>query len=186
MNRRLKMILILTLCACISGGILSVVYLISSPLIEANMLKEQQKSIYNVVINVKSYEEKVKEGIKYFVCKDSSGNVVGIALPAKGNGYQGTIKLMIGLTPDLKKITGINILEQVETPGLGGRISEKRFQDQFKGIHTKPKIGYVKNKKPERITDVQAITGATISSRSVVAIINNNVKKLRNVLELGG
>jgi electron transport complex protein RnfG len=107
---------------------------------------------------------------------------VGYALPAQGNGYQGVIKLMIGLSPDLAEITGISILEQVETPGLGGRISEQAFQEQFRGVKTEPAVGYVKNQKPEKDTDVQAVTGATISSRSVVTIINRSIEKFREVL----
>ena len=182
MKVRLKMVLILTLFACISGGVLSVVYIISSPLIEANMLKEQDRSIFLVVPEAKNYEEIDKEGLTYFDCKDASGRTVGIALPAKGNGYQGVIRLMVGLTPDLEKITGIAVLEQVETPGLGGRISEKGFQDQFKGIITDPAVGWVKNQKPDKETDIQAITGATISSRSVVAIINRSIEEIKQVL----
>ena len=86
---------------------------------------------------------------------------------------------MIGLTPGLKRITGLEILEQVETPGLGGRISEDSFLNQFKGISTEPQVNYVKNKKPEKPNEIRAITGATISSRSVVAIINKNIKAFR-------
>jgi electron transport complex protein RnfG len=182
MNVSLKMVLILTLFACISGGVLSLVYIISDPLIEANMLEEQNKAIFRVVPDAKNYEEKTKSGVQYFECTDADGRVVGIALPAKGNGYQGVISLMVGLTPDLHQIEGLAVLEQVETPGLGGRISEKSFQDQFKGINTEPAVGYVKNMAPEKDTDIQAITGATISSRSVVAIINKNIQDLRKVM----
>ncbi len=182
MNRRLKMIFILTLFASISGGVLSLVYLFSSPIIEANMLEEQNRSIFLVVPDAKSYEERVKDGITYFECKDTSGSTVGIALPAKGNGYQGVIKLMVGLAPDLERITGLQVLEQVETPGLGGRIIESGFQDQFKGISTEPAVGYVKNQKPEKDTDIQAITGATISSRSIVAIINKSIQELKQII----
>ena len=89
---------------------------------------------------------------------------------------------MVGLTPDLSEITGISILEQVETPGLGGRISEQVFQDQFQGIKTEPAVGYVKNQAPDKDTDIQAVTGATISSRSVVTIINRNIVKFREIL----
>ena len=179
MQNRTKMIIILTIFGLISGAVLSLVYMVSNPFIEKNMLAEQKRAIFSVVPNAKSYEEKEKNGMKYFECKDDSGNVVGIALPAKGNGYQGEIKLMIGLTPDLKKITGLEVLEQVETPGLGGRISEDSFLNQFKGISTEPQVNYVKNKKPEKPNEIRAITGATISSRSVVAIINKNIKAFR-------
>jgi electron transport complex protein RnfG len=182
MNIRLKMVLILTLFACVSGGFLSLVYIISSPLIEANMIEEQNKAIFLVVPEAKSYEEKLKEGVNYFECTDADGRIVGIALPAKGNGYQGVINLMVGLTPDLRQVKGLAVLEQVETPGLGGRISEKEFQSQFKGINTDPAIGWVKNRAPEKDTDIQAITGATISSRSVVAIINKRIQDLRMVM----
>ena len=182
MNKRIKMLLIMTLFACISGGVLSLVYLYSAPLIEANMLEEQRRSIYEVVPEAKSYDERTAEDTKYFECSDESGAVVGYALPAQGNGYQGVIKLMIGLSPDLSEITGISILEQVETPGLGGRISEKTFQEQFRGVKTEPEVEYVKNQKPESDNEIQAVTGATISSRSVVTIINRSVKKFQQAL----
>ena len=151
-------------------------------LFKNNMLEEEKRSIFNVVPGIDSYEEKVSGDIKYFECKDVSGVVVGYALPAQGNGYQGVIKLMVGLTTDLSKITGISVLEQVETPGLGGRISEQVFQDQFRGIKTQPAVGYVKNQAPNNETDIQAVTGATISSRSVVTIINRNIAKFRDML----
>jgi len=176
MQNRTKMIVILTVFALISGAILSLVYLFSSPFIEKNILAEQKRAIFTVVPDAKEYKEKKKNGIKYFECKDASGNIVGIALPAKGNGYQGEIKLMIGLTPDLKNITGLEVLEQVETPGLGGRISEPSFLKQFRGVETSPSVNYVKNKNPEQANEIRAITGATISSRSVVAIVNKNIK----------
>ena len=182
MNRRLKMLLIMTLFACMSGGVLSLVYLFSAPLIEANMLEEERRSIFNVVLGIDSYEEIISGDIKHFKCKDASGVVVGYALPAQGNGYQGVIKLMVGLSTDLSEITGISVLEQVETPGLGGRISEQVFQDQFQGIKTQPAVGYVKNQTPDKDTDIQAVTGATISSRSVVTIINRNIEIFRDKL----
>ncbi len=182
MSNRLKMVLILVLFACISGGVLSLVYLYSNPLIEANMLEEQRKSIFLVVRGVVEYGDVQKDGIQFFECRDSSGVVIGYALPAQGNGYQGVIKLMIGLKPDLSEITGIRVIEQVETPGLGGRISESAFQEQFRGIKTEPAVGYVKNQPPEKDTDIQAITGATISSRSIVAIVNRSIQQLREAL----
>ncbi len=181
MNNRIKMLLIMTLFACISGGVLSLVYLFSAPLIEANVLEEQRNSIFLVVPGTKNYDEKTKDGITYFECKDSSGALIGYALPIEGNGYQGVIKLMAGLKPDISELTGIKVLQQVETPGLGGRIGEKEFQKQFKGVKTEPAVGYVKNQAPEKDTDIQAITGATISSRSVVAILNKGIEKFRSV-----
>jgi len=182
MKNRTRMIVILTIFATLSGGVLSLVYLITNPLIEANMLEEERKAILQVVPGAEKYEKNIKQDLEYFICKDGKGQVVGFAVPAKGNGYQGVIKLMIGLTPDFEKITGIEVLEQVETPGLGGRIGEKSFQEQFKGVKTSPQVEYVKNKIPEKENEIQAITGATISSRSVISIINQKIKELKEVI----
>ncbi|RKX97176.1 MAG: electron transporter RnfG, partial [Spirochaetes bacterium] len=79
MKNRTKMIIILTVFGLISGAVLSLVYMISKPYIEKNMMAEQKRAIFSVVPNAKSYEEKEKNGMKYFECKDASGNVVGIA-----------------------------------------------------------------------------------------------------------
>ena len=147
MNNRFKMIFVLTLIAVISGSVLSLVYLASYPNIKANALKEQRKAIYRVVPNTKDFVLKEKDGFSYFECRDTAGEITGIALPAEGSGYQGKIKLMIGLTPELTQILGVLVLEQLETPGLGGRISESTFQDQFRGIGTKSPIIFVKNIK---------------------------------------
>jgi electron transport complex protein RnfG len=183
MNKRLKMILVMTLFACISGGVLSFVYMLSNPFIEANMLDELRKAIFVVVPSAEEYEQRVVDEVVYFECKDGSGATVGIALPAQGNGYQGVIKLMVGLTPDLSRITGIKVLEQVETPGLGGRISEEGFQSQFQDISAQPGVEYVKNQEPDKDNQIKAVTGATISSRSVVAIINKNIQKLSDTMQ---
>jgi len=182
MKNRTRMMIILTLFATLSGGVLSLVYLFTNPFIEANMLEEERRAIFQVVPGAENYEKKVVNDLEYFICKDGKGQVLGFAVPAKGNGYQGVIKLMIGLTPNLEEITGLQVLEQVETPGLGGRIGEKSFQDQFKGVKTSPQVEYVKNKPPDKENEIQAITGATISSRSVVSIINRKIQQLKEAI----
>jgi Na+-translocating ferredoxin:NAD+ oxidoreductase RnfG subunit len=70
---------------------------------------------------------------------------------------------MIGLSADLNKISSIEVLEQVETPGLGNKITEEPFKKQFKGLQNTPVITWVKNEQPDQPNEIQAITGATIS-----------------------
>jgi len=94
-----------------------------------------------------------------------------------GNGYQGQIKMLVGVTADFTRFTGMSVLEQVETPGLGAKIAEKSFELQFKNLATKPPIEYIKGKALEKANEIEAITGATISSRSVVNIINKTVEQ---------
>ncbi|MFW6139093.1 MAG: RnfABCDGE type electron transport complex subunit G [Spirochaetota bacterium] len=186
MKHRIKMLLVLTFFACVSGLVLSGIYMFAHPLIQQNLQQELRRSIFQVVPGVEDYQKKQEGGVTYYVCRDASGTTVGYAVPAEGNGYQGKIRVMIGLSPDLEKITGMRVLEQKETPGLGGRISEKSFQKQFEGMAAQPRVGYVKNKRPEKPNNIQAITGATISSRSVVAVVNKGVKNVEKVLKKTG
>ncbi len=182
-KRIIKMIVVLTATAVLSGGILALVYKKAEPLIEANRLRELKKAIFLVLPEAKDYKTVEKKGFNIYIGIDENGSQVGYAFVATGPGFQGKIKMMVGLANDMKTLTGMKVLEQVETPGLGNRISEDTFQGQFKGLSTEPEITYVKNKKPEKPNEIQAITGATISSKSVVAIVNKELKKVVKALK---
>ncbi len=177
MNRILRMIVVLTVVGLISGGILAVVYQWSLPKIQENQIRETDAAVFKVLPETKTYRKIEKDDLTYFECFGSQGERIGTAILCLGNGYQGEIKLMVGVNADFTRFTGMTILEQVETPGLGAEIAGKRFENQFMGLATKPPIEYVKGKAPEKPNQIQAITGATISSRSVVNIINKTVEQ---------
>ena len=90
-----------------------------------------------------------------------------------------TIKMLAGVQPDMNTLVGIEILESQETPGLGQEIASEKFKSQFNGLRTTPDITYVKNQKPSEPNEIEAITGATISSRAVVTILNGKINELR-------
>jgi electron transport complex protein RnfG len=92
---------------------------------------------------------------------------------------------MIGLTNDLSKITSIEVLEQSETPGLGTKILEAPYKDQYNGLVPGSAIKLVKGVEPSNPNEVRAITGATISSRAVVTIVNEGVSRLRTLENKG-
>lgn len=181
-SRIVKMVLVLTVTAILSGGILASVYRVAEPRIEEHRLRELKEAIFIVLPNTVDYKVLKKEGIKIYIGVDKAGETTGYAFLSVGPGFQGKIKMMVGLDRERKHLTGMKVLEQVETPGLGNRISEEKFQDQFKGLNFEPKIEYVKNKKPEKPNQIQAITGATISSRAVVEAINRDVKRVVKLL----
>ena len=58
-------------------------------------------------------------------------------------------------------------------------------KNNFKGLETSPKVEWVKNEIPDKPNEIEAITGATISSKSVVAIINNGIAKARELKKKG-
>lgn len=177
-----KMFLVLTVIGAISGGILAGVFHVADPLIQANREKELKEAIFVVLPGAKDYKimekEIDKEKITIYKGVDADGKPAGLAFIADGGGFQGNIRIMVGLSTDYLKLRGIKVLEQNETPGLGNRIKEPAFEDQFKGLEIKPKIEYIKYRKPEKPNQITAITGATISSDAVVKNINNAVSRV--------
>ncbi len=111
-----------------------------------------------------------------------------IVSPFQGNGLWGTIRGVIGVSKDVRRMIGLSIISHNETPGLGGRIDEKWFQDQFRGENITNGIvvrrgGGTGDKNPDN-GEVDGITGASRTSSALEVIINNKIKELRK--ELGG
>jgi electron transport complex protein RnfG len=181
----IHMIATLTIIGVIAGGLLSEVNDWASPLIIANQKAETEKAIFIVNPEGKSYEVVSYAGIEMYKVFDENKNLRGYSIACEGNGFQGKIRMMVGLSSDLSEISSIEILEQVETPGLGTKVTEDPFKDQFKGLQTLPQVNWVKGKAPEQPNEIQTITGATISSKSVVAIINSSLEKARKLQKEG-
>lgn len=182
MNISAHMIIVLTVVCLFSG--LSLVYMnqYAEPLIEINNEKAMQEAIFKVLPEVVDVEPVAHDEIQIFKGLDGEGGLVGYAFVAQGSGYQGVIKIMVGIDAHLEKLTGIDILESVETPGLGAKITEEGFRDQFKEVSVLPAIVYVKGKPPEHENEIQAITGATVSSRSVVNILNTTIAAVKETV----
>jgi len=182
LNNIAKMILNLVVIGVLSGVILAGVYSVADPMIKANKERELKEAIFVVLPGAKDFKvlEKTVGQEKLIVYKgiDENGAPVGIAFKADGGGFQGNIGLMVGLETSYLKLRAIEVLEQLETPGLGDRIREEAFKDQFKGLEVKPRVEYIKYRKPEKPNQIQAITGATISSEAVVKNINNAIAKV--------
>ena len=192
MSNTTKMIVVLTAITMIAGGLLSSWDGITAPRIAAYKLLELKKAIAEVLPAYENYEEIKGEGMVLYVGKKAGeSDPVGIAFEAVGSGFQGKISIMVGMTPDFSQIIGIKILEQIETPGLGTKIivdpTNKQdpywFPNQFKGLKVDPQIEVIKNKKPSKPTEIQAITGATISSKAVAIIMNNEIKKAKAIYQ---
>ncbi len=94
----------------------------------------------------------------------------GYCLTVVTKGFGGAMTLVVGIGAD-EKVKGISILEMNETPGLGARAREDAFSGQFRGKPTEHALSVVKT-PPEKDNQVQAISGATISSRAVTGAVN--------------
>lgn len=185
MKTVIHMIATLSIIGILSGGLLSQISNWASPIIEENAKIETEKAIFIVNPEGKSYEEINAKDIELYKVLDENKSVIGYSLAHSGNGFQGKIRMMIGLSPDLEKITAIEILEQVETPGLGTKVTENKFRDQFKELDSSPLVEWVKGVAPSKPNQIQAVTGATISSKSVVAIVNDGISKAKQLRDKG-
>lgn len=179
------MMLILLVIGGLSAVFLSLTANYTYPIIEENRRIALQKAILEVLPDADRYEV-ISESDKIYRGVTENGGLVGYAFVGQGGGYQGIIKIMIGISPDWQTLQGISILENVETPGLGAKITSSEFGKQFEGLTVDPQIEYVQNKPPQKPNQIQAITGATISSRAVVNILNNAIYRVRKQIQQKG
>jgi H+/Na+-translocating ferredoxin:NAD+ oxidoreductase subunit G len=108
-----------------------------------------------------------------YAAYDDAGHFLGYAIPAEGAGFQDTIQLIFGFDPLRRRIVGLRVLESRETPGLGDRIvKDPAFAANFDSLAVDPVIALVKNGTRSAPNEVDGITGATISSKAVVRILN--------------
>lgn len=186
MKTILGMLVTLSIIGVISGGGLAMLSSWADPLIAANKKADTERAIFQVQPDAKNYEKVEAVGYELYRVLDASGNPLGYALPWEGNGFQGKIRLMVGVTSDLMTITAIEVLEQVETPGLGTKIMEDPFRGQFSGLRADPQVDWVKGAPATKENQVETITGATISSKAIVEIVNDGMASLRNDMKEGG
>jgi len=101
----------------------------------------------------------------------AGGRQVGWLLPAGGQGFGDRIEILIGVDTQVSTITGLYVLEQKETPGLGDYITTDAFRQRFRNAPTDRPLVVVKT-DPSQENEIRALSGATISSESVAAIVN--------------
>ena len=190
-----RMILVLTLITVMSGGILAGWDMVTKPKIAFHRQEALKAAIGDVLPSHDKYATMETEyGTLYIGSKNDSEAPVGIAFMAAGSGFQGELRIMVGLTPDMNALTGIKVLEQIETPGLGTKIvvdpSNKQdpywWPAQFKGVHITPEIVVIKNAKPTQKNEIQGITGATISSKAVATILNQQIADIKSAWNAKG
>ena len=182
-NTVLRMIVALATIGIISGVCLVFVYNYATPKIKINIEKETESAIKEIFPDSGKIEKTKEKGI--FKISDKNGKMIGYAFTAEGNGYQGLIKVIVGVDPEITKMQGMQVLESQETPGLGAEIASTQFRQQFVGLDITHPVEYVRNKKPQQPYQIEAITGATISSRSVVNLLNKRIEEVRKILKAG-
>jgi len=137
----------------------------------------------------------VKDSVELFICINEANEVIAYGFPMRGKGLWGTITAFSVISADLTKMVGIDFTEQVETPGLGARITETEFKYFFRNLdligfqdkdRQTPPIILVKKKDntnmEQSTNSFQAITGATQTVDGVLKMVNTDLRFYINVI----
>jgi electron transport complex protein RnfG len=164
-------IVLLTIVVAVCVSLLSYIDSITREKISAQEDEAVKALITDIFPDMSRYE--FKNDI-YTVYSDDTK--LGYAFLATGKGYGGDISILVGLS-DETTVKGIKIVSQTETPGLGSRISEPFFTDQFAGVDIND-IALSRNGGK-----IDAITGSTISSSAVVEAVRDTAMEKVKQLE---
>lgn len=180
MKQMVRLGLILLVITAISAGLLSVVndatkVVIQEKAMEANLVymkeilpeADEFKVVENPAIGNIDGVEEAYEALK-------GGSVIGYVVKTTTSGYGGDVVMLTGITSD-GTIAAMKVASQAETPGLGSRITEPEFGDQFAGKSAASEL--------QLNTDIDALSGATVSSRAAVAGVNAAIKAYNDVLK---
>jgi Na+-translocating ferredoxin:NAD+ oxidoreductase subunit G len=195
-----RLVATLTFAGMLSGLLLATTYAVTLPTIEANAAEALRQAVFQVVPGTVSMQKLVLQGERFVLADGSEakaaiavyaaygfdGHFLGYAIPGQGPGFQDTIKLLYGYDPAKQIVVGMQVLDSRETPGLGDKIlKDPAFAAEFSTLAALPEIVVVKHGTGVKPNEVDGITGATISSKAVVRILNEHNKALLAKLPSG-
>ncbi|HHI30097.1 MAG TPA: RnfABCDGE type electron transport complex subunit G [Candidatus Methanoperedenaceae archaeon] len=166
---------LVVLAAC-AGVVLGAIYIPTQAQLEKYKEEQRQLALKAVMPPGTDHFDPVKSGEEtlYYRALDADNNLVGFCFFHKQSGSQDMITLAGGIDTDYK-LAGIKIVAHKETPGLGSKIAELEFTDQFKGVHTSELALSKKGGK------IDAITGATISSQAVIDGLHAKIDEIKGM-----
>jgi len=170
-------LLIITFVAALA---LSITNMVTAGPIKAQIQKENDLSRQSVLPEAETFElmDDIQgidlsnwPDIQEVYAGKSGDRIVGYTFKVSTKGYGGSIEMTLGIDTD-GRISGLKIGNHQETPGLGAKAAETSFQDQYKGKTAGGGLTVTKASNPKD-SEVEAITGATITSRAITNGVNN-------------
>ena len=168
----IKPTIVLLVICIIAGSVLAFIYKKTEPIIEENNRIEEENARKEVLSLADKFEPVYDNDDIIYYNGFSNNKLVGYVFKCAKYGYSSIVKTMVGIDT-LQMVTGIKIVDQQETPGLGANCVKPEFADKFK------------DKNPEIIQtdkdggDIVSITGATITTRAVTNSIREKFQKLK-------
>ncbi len=182
----------------VAAGLLSGVGVLTTPFREANEQAERVRNIMKVLgvehdpgasaeelVEVFEREVDVVEGDRLtlyrFSPDDFPPEEKRTAVQFSGSGMWGPIAGFMALEPDMRTIAGLSVYSQEETPGLGAEIASEGFQKRFQGRSIfddawEPGLRIMVEREARNEHEVDAVTGATMTSRSLERMLNETIK----------
>lgn len=164
--------IILFVICLVATALLGITNAVTAPEIEALAIQKEKDTRLEVFPDAASFGEKADESVNIVPALDGNGETIGYVVVTSAKGYGGEVEVMTGVTAD-GKVTGISILSHSETPGLGAKA---KTDDEWRGQFTDKTGGIAVSKDQAGDNSIDAITGATITSRAVVAAVNEAIE----------
>ena len=197
----------LSLVAGMSGLLVVMAYQLTLPLIEENKRIAIERALFKVIPGavaradflvtgqgITAAGDTGAAGTRIYAGYDDQGQLLGIALEAAAQGYQDVIRILYGYDPACQCIRGIEVLKMAETPGIGDKIAkDPEFLQNFKQLDARLKadgsglanaIVSVKHGTKTEPWQIDAISGATISSKAIARMLNDSATQMFPLISL--
>lgn len=192
----------LTVAGALAGLLIVLVNQHTKPIIDKYKAEQLQKAVYEVLPGIVRYGTyylvdgtlslTLPEGAKeaefkrVYIGYDAGSQIKGVAISRGESGFQDVVQLIYGVDPATRKLLGMKVLDSKETPGLGDKIfKDQAFVRQFFAGPDTPLVPVKAGAGKGRPGEIDTITGATISSKAVINIINHGLEEWMPVLEQG-
>ena len=166
----------LTAACLVSGAIIAGTYFITAPVAAQNSEILKNKAMQSLVTDAEKFTP--VKGKKEWYAAQKDSQILAYVVESESKGFGGAIKMLVAISPD-GKVIDYNILSHNETPGLGDATAKEPFKSQFKE-KTVETLAVVKD--PSNTDNIQAITGATISSKAVTKGVKEAVEKVEQYI----
>jgi len=187
-----RMIVTLAVFGAIAGAAIVLAYSWAHPRILAQQAARLTASITEVLGGAERYETVFLDGgtltrepqadttglDRVYVGYTADGQPRGVAIVTEASGFADVVRVIFGYDPTSGNLLGMKVIESKETPGLGDKIEKDTlFVRQFIELAT-PILGVKKDRATGADEEVVMITGATISSRTVIDMINRRLEEI--------
>jgi len=197
-----RLVATLAVAGALAGLLIVLVNLHTKPIIDKYKAEQLQLAVYEVLPGVERYDTyylvdnelslalpdgaKESEFKRVYIGRDVDGETTGVAISRGESGFQDVIMVIFGYDPVAETVSGMKILDSKETPGLGDKIfKDMNFVDQFFAGPATPLLGVKMGTGKGASNEIDMITGATISSKAVIQIINNALEEWKPIFDKG-